>query len=93
MLHENPCLFVCFYPAMIFTPRPFLSSLTQVVDAAAEMAAAMGTTASKLSAGESERAYVLLEFVNMWEMVRFSFGLLCGDLESTFGRSSMNASL
>jgi hypothetical protein len=39
-------------------------------DIAAEMAAAMGTTASKLSAGDSERAYVLLDFVNMWEMVR-----------------------
>ena len=38
------------------------------VDAAAEMAAAMGTTASKLSAAETERAYVLLEAVHMWEM-------------------------
>jgi hypothetical protein len=43
------------------------------VDAAAEMAAAMGTTASKLSAAETERAYVLLEAVHMWEMAVWVF--------------------
>ena len=38
-------------------------------EVAAELAASMGTTASKMSAAETERAYVLLDYVNMWEMV------------------------
>lgn len=38
------------------------------VDAAAELAASLGTTASKLSAAETERAYVLVDAAHMWEM-------------------------
>ena len=41
-------------------------------DAAAEVAATAALSASKLSAAETEGAYVLLEYVHMWEMVRIS---------------------
>lgn len=37
------------------------------------MAAAMGTTVTKMSALDSERAYVLVDFVHMWEMAVWVF--------------------